>query len=109
MLPTGEHDPQRVDLLPCYDEYTVAYTNRSAISVGVDLTKFDPRSEGILNYSLVIGGQFAGNWKRAIKKNEIVIELRAFAPLTAAQQQAVAAAANRYGAFLGLPVVLKFV
>jgi hypothetical protein len=106
--PTGRENPQQVYLLPNFDEYTVAYTDRSAISVGVDLAKLDPRSEGILNYVIVIDGQFAGNWKRVIKKNEIIIELHPFAPLTDAEQQAIVLAADRYGAFLGLPVVLKF-
>jgi hypothetical protein len=103
----GKENPQQIYLLPNFDEYTVAYSERSAISIGVDLAKLDPRSEGILNYIMIIDGQFAGNWKRVIKKNEVVVELHPFAPLTDAEQQAIALTANRYGAFLELPASIK--
>lgn len=99
---TGENDLPRVDLLPNFDEYTVAYTDRSAISIHADLTKLDPRSEGLLNYIMLINGQFAGHWKRTIKTKEVTISLQPFALLSEAQRQAAHEAVDRYGAFLGL-------
>jgi hypothetical protein len=105
--PVGEQHAQNVYLLPNYDEYTVAYTDRSAISGGVQADKLDARGNFLFNHVIVIDGQVAGTWKRVLKKNEVVINLQPFAPLTEAQQQAIALAANQYGAFLGLPVVLN--
>lgn len=106
IAPTGRNHLPRVDLLPNFDEYAVAYTDRSAISIHVDLTKLDPRSEGLLNYIMLLDGQFTGHWKRTIKKNEVVISLHPFVPLSEAQQQAAHNSALRYGAFLGLPARL---
>ena len=100
--PTKSDPSQRVDLLPNFDEYTVAYADRSAISIHADLTTLDPRSQGLLNYIVLLNGQFAGHWKRTIKKNEVMIALQPFAPLSESQQQAASDAVDAYGTFLGL-------
>lgn len=96
----------RVDLLPAYDEYTVAYVDRRAISLGIDLKGLDFRSEGILSYAMVVDGQFAGPWKRTVKKNEVIVELRPFASLPADIQPQAIATATRYANFLSLPLTL---
>lgn len=96
-------------LLPNYDEYVVAYTERGAIYDGLGNDKLDARGNVLFNYVIVIDGQVVGTWKRTIKKAAVEIELTPFGVLTAAQHQAVAHAAQRYGAFLGQPVVLSSV
>ena len=98
----GNPTAPRVDLLPCFDEYTVAYTDRSAIFDARQ--KLGSRGDLLSSYVLVINGQVVGDWKRTIKRNEVIIEVHPFSPLSAAEAQAVAAAASRYGAFLGLPL-----
>lgn len=102
----GVTDMPRVDLLPAYDEYTVAYVDRRAISLGIDLKGLDFRNEGILSYAMFVNGQFAGPWKRTVKKNEVIVELRPFAPLGEAAAAQALEAASRYGEFLGLKVRL---
>jgi hypothetical protein len=52
-------------------------------------------------------GLVAGTWKRTIKKNEVLIELAPFSTMTEDQNQAIVTAAQQYGKFLGLPVVLR--
>ena len=42
-----------------------------------------------------------GVWKRTLKKAAVVIEVAPFRPLTPAENHALSAAAERYGAFLG--------
>jgi winged helix DNA-binding protein len=91
-------------LLPNYDEYTVGYTDRSAISDVLHTDKF-PR-EGNLAQSILMDGRVTGTWKRTIKKKEVVIELAPFTVPTKEQNQAIIAATQQYGTFLGLPVVL---
>jgi len=54
----------------------------------------------------VIDGVVTGTWKRTFKGGAVVIETTPFRPLTAAENDALADAADRYGRFLGLPVVL---
>ena len=89
-------------LLPEFDEYTVAYRDRSAVLDPL-LTKRVNAGGGILKPIVVIDGQVVGTWTRAFKKASVAISLTPFARLTKAHSLAVAAAADRYGKFLGMP------
>jgi hypothetical protein len=95
-----------VILLPDYDEYTVGYTDRAAIFDSSHTDRLDARGSILAQYSIMIDGRVAGTWKRTIKKNEVVIELVPFIMPTDDQSQAIIAATQQYGKFLGLPVVL---
>ena len=88
-------------LLPAYDEYTVAYQDRSAIMTSRVAARADS-GHGIFYPPIVIDGQVAGTWSRVLKKDAVAITCRLFAPLDRRQQQALAAAAQRYAKFLGL-------
>jgi hypothetical protein len=91
-------------LLPPFDEYTVAYKDRSAV--------LDPAQGGLVSTNgifypaIVLDGRVAGTWRRVFKKGSVVITLSPFVPLKKKQRQAAAAAAERYGAFLGMSVFL---
>ena len=91
-----------VHLLPAFDEYTVAYRDRSSI-----LDPHNPQPAIVtLGTVILLDGHITGAWKRTISKKAVSIEIKPFTSLTEAQGQAIHAAANRYGAFLGLPVIL---
>ncbi len=92
-------------LLPAFDEYLVGYKDRSAV-LNTLFVKQTNAGGGILNPTIVIDGQVVGTWKRAVTKGSVSITLYPFAALGKAEEQAVALAAQRFGAFLGLPVVL---
>ena len=89
-------------LLPEFDEYTVAYRDRSAV-LHPALTKRVNAGGGIFKPIVVIDGQVVGTWTRAFNKTSVAISLTPFARLTKAHSLAVAAAADRYGKFLGMP------
>jgi hypothetical protein len=92
-------------LLPAFDEYFLGYKDRSLI---LD-PKYDKQavsSNGVFRPMIVIDGQVVGTWKRAIKKGLVIITPSPFSSLTKAENQALAAAANHYAAFLGLSVDL---
>ena len=57
---------------------------------------------GIFKAIVVIDGQVVGTWTRAFKKGSVAISLTPFARLTQPQWRAVAAAAERYGKFVGM-------
>lgn len=61
-----------------------------------------------LAYVILIDGQIVGSARRTLQKRAVTIETRLFLPLTEAQEQAVAVAAQRYGEFMGLPVALQW-
>jgi hypothetical protein len=90
-------------MLPPFDEYLVAYTDRSAV-LDVQHTRQVFSINGILYPTIVVDGQVVGTWKRTLKKGAVVINLSPFAPLSEAATGAIAAAARRYGAFLGAAV-----
>jgi hypothetical protein len=92
-------------LMPNYDEYTVAYTDRS------DIYRLeDWQAKGVdpyfnLAHTLVIDGQVVGSWKRTFKTKMAIIELSPFTPLSDAEMEAVEVAARRYSEFLEMPVM----
>lgn len=87
-------------LLPAYDEYTVAYQDRSAVMSSEVAARADS-GHGIFHPALVIDGQVAGTWSRELQKKSVAITCRPFARLDRRQSQALAAAAQRYAQFLG--------
>lgn len=92
-------------LLSIYDEYISSYKDRSAIGsseVGAKLSALG----NALSYIVVVDGQIVGTWKRMIRKDAVTVELNIFNVLTQAEIHAVTLAAQRYGDFLKLPVVL---
>ncbi len=93
-------------LLPAYDEYTVGYTDRSAL-LDADGVRYTEAGHSILMPAIVIRGQMVGTWRRTIRARAVEIELYPFAPLSQGDADLVALAATRYGEFLGLPVKMK--
>lgn len=92
-------------LLPNYDEY-ISYKDRSAVFDARFTTRVDIQAGGLPHF-LVMDGQIVGAWRRTFNKGAVVIECRPFTPLTAAENQAFELAAERFGTFLGLPVVTE--
>jgi Winged helix DNA-binding domain len=104
-LPPAHDLSQTIHLLPNFDEYTVAYTDRSAVIDESDMAKFDTRGN-VLNNTIVLNGQIIGTWKRVLKKDSVIVTPTLFTALNEAETRALVAAANRYGAFLGIPVIV---
>ena len=94
-------------LLPNFDEYTVAYTDRDAFfDSGYDAGRI-PRNSMLSRHTVLWDGRVIGTWKRTLKKEAVIVELASFAPLTPAQSRAVRLAAERFAAFLGLPLEIQ--
>jgi hypothetical protein len=85
-------------LLPAWDEYTVAYKDRS------DFLHADhvSRSSYGLKPVVVVNGKVVGVWRRMLGKGEVVVEVSSFGVLSKAVARAIGAAVKRYGVFLGL-------
>jgi hypothetical protein len=92
-------------LLPAFEEYLLGYTDRSAVLEPGYAMRMVARN-GMISPVIVIDGQVVGTWKRALKKETVVITPDWFTPPDEAHQQAFGEAAGRYGAFLRLEVVL---
>jgi hypothetical protein len=104
--PSAKNRSRTAYLLSNYDEYIVGYRDRSAIFDASRAHTLDPRGNILFSHTLVVNGQVVGAWKRTLKKRSAVITVNFVTPLSKAENRAIAAAADRYGAFLELPVEL---
>ncbi|HWQ83562.1 MAG TPA: winged helix DNA-binding domain-containing protein [Anaerolineales bacterium] len=89
-------------LLSIYDEYISGYKYRSAIGeveVGEKLFALG----NALSYIVVLDGQIVGTWKRTLTRAGVTVHIDLFAQLSKRDLYAITAA-QRYGAFLQLPV-----
>jgi hypothetical protein len=86
-------------LLPPFDEYTVAYKDRSEI-VDSAFAKQVNAGGGMINAVVVIDGQVTGNWKRTLRGTSVEITVSSFRELTPPETSAIEREAERYAAFV---------
>jgi len=103
-VPTAAGISPTAYLLPAYDEYTVAYKDRSAV---LEPAFAEPMKMEILNPAIVIDGRVVGTWKQSLEKETVTLRPSLFSPLEPAETQALAEAARRYERFLGRTVKLN--
>lgn len=96
----------RAYLLPNYDEF-ISYADRSAIISAKHTALMERREMTAFSHLLVYQGKIIGTWQRTMTKSKVSLAYRPFEPFSPSMYQAVTAAAQRYGEFLGLPVVLS--
>jgi hypothetical protein len=96
----------RAHLLSIFDEYISGYKDRSAIVAPEHARKLWPMGNAV-THVIILDGQIVGTWRRRLEAKTVTVEPRFFEPSTNAAKRAVAAAARRYGDFLGLPVALS--
>lgn len=93
-------------LLPLYDEYLIAYRDRSAA--------LDPsgRARTIVrdpfNAPIVLNGRVVGGWRRTLKSDRALVSLTPYRSLTRAERSSIASAAEDFAAFNGLPLELTW-
>lgn len=95
-------------LLPNYDEFTVAYADRSLL-IGPGFPQVrDPRADPIFTNVMVVNGLIAGTWRRTLTAKEAKVSLSPFASLAPAARRAVARAADRFRTFAHPPAAAPF-
>lgn len=96
-----------VQFLPGFDEYLLGYRNRDAMLDPRHAEKVVPGGNGIFLPMLLLDGQIAGTWKRAVKKKGVAVTALPFAAMGKARLKEAEQALAAYGRFLGLPVTLS--
>jgi hypothetical protein len=97
---TGVKRPRvpRAHLLPAFDEFLVAYKDRSTVVA-------TPRAEGsawnLLSPTYLIEGRVAGTWRRELRGKDVVVTITPFTRLKAADAKALERVVEEYAAFLG--------
>ncbi|MEW5961303.1 MAG: winged helix DNA-binding domain-containing protein [Chloroflexota bacterium] len=94
-------------LLPGFDEYLLGYKDRRAVLDPAHAARVVPGGNGMFKPIIIIDGRVVGAWQRTRRKTKVVVTLEPFEPLSLAQMEAAAAAAEPYGRFLGLPVEIS--
>jgi hypothetical protein len=94
-------------LLPAYDEYIIAYKDRS-VALDATARKIASERNPVFNSVIVIDGRIVGGWKRTLKEDTVIVTLNPRRPLRKAEMLAVTEAARRYGTFLARPVVMDW-
>lgn len=98
----GGSIPSRTWLLPTYDEYGIAYKDRSAI-LGVGIKIEQSAFTSLIAYA----GKGVGLWRRTLGKDGVIIETRPFGKFSSAIKKSTAATARKYGEFVGRKVELE--
>jgi hypothetical protein len=97
--PWARRDDTPALLLPTYDEFFMGFTGKSRAAGP------DPK-ELLFDSTIVLDGEIAGTWRRTFQKSAAVVEVKTVAGLPAGDGK-LAAAAERLGAFLEMPVELR--
>jgi hypothetical protein len=92
-----------LQLLAGFDEYVLGYTDRKAVIATAHAGKL-MTPNGLFRPALLVDGRVAGTWQAEVKKNALTISTVPFAPLPRGCADALHLAAQRYAAFIGLPL-----
>jgi hypothetical protein len=103
---TAGENGSTVHLLPNYDEYLISYKDYSPVFDPARFANTASLERVFGGHILVVGGRVAGGWRRALKRNEVAIEIEPLVPLRASEREALEVAVERYGRFAGVPATL---
>jgi len=96
-------DPDRpiVDLIQGYDELVMSYSESRRLLAPAGVLPVPDRALHL--HAILIDGRFTGHWRHQLTGAGATVETQLYRPLTAPEQEALAAAVRRYGAYLGVP------
>ncbi len=107
-----------VRLLPAFDEYLVAYADRSAALGNPQMQRALNgmlktgkvsiiHSNGVFVPVIVVDGEVVGAWSRKFEKGKVAVTLKQYIKLSKEDIVGVREEVERYGRFLGVDAVLK--
>jgi hypothetical protein len=82
-----------------FDEYMLGYSDRSAALDAGHAPKIVPGNNGMFMPTIVARGRVIGTWRRTVSRRSVSVTPFPFAPLSASDARAFAAAAKRYSQF----------
>ncbi len=99
--PSRPHDAglPRIDLIQCYDEYVMGYSQSRHYLGGT--APYFPEDNGPMHVVL-LDGRLAGWWRHGFSGGSCQLDVRMNRPASPAEQMALDAEVERYGRFLGM-------
>ena len=91
-------------LLPAYDEYTVAYGDRSAF---LDPAHVARTRNGIFSPVVLVDERIVGTWRRGLIRNGVAVTVELLCRVGRPAIRALEGAAEDYGNFLGRPASIQ--
>ena len=98
----GDH--RTAYLLGLYDEYLIAYKDRSA---ALDRARWTRLVRDPFSACVVVNGKVIGSWRRSVNADRMVIAFTPFTPLRRTDAAAVDTAAHAYAGFFGVELELS--
>ena len=99
-------DPDRpiVDLIQGYDELVMSYSESRRLLAPAGVLPVPDRA--LYLQAILIDGRFTGHWRHQLTGAVATVETQLYRLLTTPEQEALAAAVQRYGDYLGVPTAL---
>ncbi|HUR12726.1 MAG TPA: winged helix DNA-binding domain-containing protein [Flavitalea sp.] len=91
-----------VYLLPAFDEYLVAYKDRSEAVPAENVREILGAGNGIFSPVIVMNGKVVGTWKRNVTKNSIQVETKLFNKISKLQESKLKTCIKKYKRYLEL-------
>ncbi|PKA16735.1 winged helix DNA-binding domain-containing protein [Leptospira haakeii] len=101
-----EKDSDTLFLLPAFDEFLLAFTDRKDCMDPPPKRLLTP-ADDLFRPTLVINGWVSGIWQREFKKEDVVLKVNPYKPLNANLKKKLKKAAEEYATFLGKNLVLE--
>ncbi len=98
--PSKQSLARRVHMLPLYDEYFIAYKDRSA-AVHPDANRLQGKTSLVFDPPMVMDGRSVGVWERVLGRSSVKIKLQPFIRLKSKDKTDFHDAAASYAKFLG--------
>ncbi len=106
--PTPTAKGTSVHLLPNFDEFLVAYSDRAAMAGALSTLQPAESKRAIFSNIVEIDGQVAGLWQRKLDRTTATIHVRPLRTFTGAERKAVGAQVKRYGQYVSREAQVEF-
>jgi hypothetical protein len=90
-------------LLSSYDEFFIAYRDRSALAQRLKTSAVQKRTDTLFTTIAIVDGQLVGTWRRSLGAKGVTVEVNPLTRITAIEIRKLRSAANRYSSYLELP------
>lgn len=103
----GTKRATKIDLIQGLDECIMSYSESKDV-LFTPLAKAAVRlGEVVFNHAILLDGQLIGQWRPVYQRDEVIVETFLYGSLHRSEAQALRAAVQRFGRFLGVPARLS--